>query len=328
MATRVSSPESGLSTTTAIYENAFQKFKPARPPADTQPVLADSPPATAQPNWDVLATFALYGQQSISALSISPSRARYSLVARIVRPGTKDLNPLLSPVLFDSLSESVRPRSAARTFESHAPPSSLREYEDSSSPIIFQRSPSDEPWQSHLDKERDIIFSADEFPTRTSSEIIPERGLCPTPASIHRAETLRSDDPQRKLSYGPKLNMPHQKSLPGGKGSRQLRRKAGWSIENGDASPGVRRSSNSFRVSQYPMFCKADSKDLSPPQRKMRLETSTSESGESIKQAVIIPSIVPAMTALIFAVLHYSDQPFEASDHIHCTSIVRFAGYD
>lgn len=283
----ISSPESGLSTTTAIYEHDFQKFKPARPPADTQPVPAENPPATVQPNWDVLATFALCGQQSISALSRSPSRARYSLGARIVRLETKDRNALLSPILFDSLSDSVGPRSAARPFESHAPSSSPRGFKDTSSPIIFQRSPSDEPRQSHLDKERDITFSADEFPTRTSSEIIPERYLCPTPDSIHRAEILRSDDPQRKLSPGKKLIMPHQKSLPRGIGSRQLRRKAGWSTENGDASPGVRRNSNNLRVSQSPVFCKADSKDFRPPQRKMGLETSTSESGESIKQAVI-----------------------------------------
>lgn len=285
----VSSPESALSTTTANYDNASQKFKPAKRP--NLPAQAENPPSTPQPNWDVLATFALDSQQSISASSRSPSRARYSLGARIAEPESKDRNPLLSPILLDSFSDPVRPRSSARYFQSHAPSSSLREHKHSSSQFTVQRSASDQLRQSHPDHESDITFSADEFQTRTSSEIIPERGLCSMPDSTHRSEILRFNHPQRNLAYGERSNMPKQKSLHRGTGSRQLRRKASWSTGNGDASPGVRRNSNDFRAPRLPLFCKVNLTNFSPLQSKSRLETSKSDSGENIKQAVTLPSL-------------------------------------
>lgn len=316
----VSSPESGR---TAIYESAFQKCKPAIRPGTS---LAENLPSTAQPNWDVLATFVSYSQQSISALSRSPSRAQYSLGARIAGPRSKDLDPLLSPILFNLRSDPFRPRSAARHFESHTP-SSLREYKDSTSPFLVERSQTDEPRQSHLDHERDDTFSANEFQTRTSSKIILERGLYPTPDSIHHTEIL-PDDPQRVLFDGEKLNMPKQKSLPGRTRPRQLRRKAGWSTEDGETSPGVRRNSSNLQAETSPVFRKDGSKDFNSSHRKSRLETRKSESEESIKQAVILPSIALAMMPLNSAVHHHGVQSSEASDRIHYTSIVLIAGYD
>lgn len=316
----VSSPE-----TTAKYQNAFQKFKPPQRPAYNQPALAENPPSIAHRSWDVLATFGLYGRQSIGALNRSPSKARCSPGARIARTGMNDHNPLLSPEILDSLSDSARPRSAAR-YESHAPSSPLRGYKDSSSPFFVQPSPSNEPRQSDQDHDRVSTFSPDKFQTRTDSGIIPERGLYSS-NSVHHAEIFRSADPQRKHSDYEKTNMPKQKSMPTEAGLRQLRRKAGWSTENGNASPGVRKNANNFRVPQSPVFCKLDS-DFSPPQRQLKLETSTSENGESIKQAVILPSVVPAIMTLISAVHHYRDHTFKASDHIHYPSTVLFAGDD
>lgn len=311
----VSSSESG--------RTAFQKRKPAIRPGTS---LAENSPSTAQPNWDVLATFISYGQQSISALSRSPSRAGYSLGARIAGRGSKDLDPLSSPILFNSRSDPVRPCSAARHIESHTP-SSLREYNGSTSPFLVERSQTDEPRHSHLDHVRDVTFSANEFQTGTNSKIISECGLYTPPGSIHHTEIL-PHDPQRVLSDGRKLNMPKQNSLPRSARPRQLRRKAGWSTEDGEASPGVRRNSSNLQAEQSPVFRKAGSKDFNPSHRKSRLETRTSESEESIKQAVILPSIALAMMPLNFAVHHHGDQSFEASDRIHYTSIVLIAGYD
>ncbi|MCJ1263325.1 hypothetical protein MMC22_003195 [Lobaria immixta] len=93
--------------------------------------------------------------------------------------------------------------------------------------------------------------------------------------------------------------MPKHQSLPRGVASGQLRRKAGWSTENGDASPGDRRNSNNFRVPRSPESWKVDSNDFSPPQRKLRLDTNTSESGESIKQASITTVISPSKPQII-----------------------------
>lgn len=295
----------------------------------TQPALVENPLSKALPDGGVLPTFALYGQQSTSALSRSPSRVRYSVGTRITRPRIKDGDPLLSSILFDPLANPARSRIAPQNFESHAPSSSLREDKDLSSPFIVQRSSSDGPQQSNPDHGRDIVFFADELlQTMKSSEIGLERGLYSTPGSIHHTRKPQSDYPQRELSYGEKLTMPKHQSLPRGAASRQLRRKAGWSTEKGDASPGDRRNSNNFRVRRSPEFCKVDSNNFSPPQRKLRLDTSTSESGESIKQAVILSSIILAIMMLIFAVHHHRDQPFETPDHIHYTSIVLFSGYE
>lgn len=85
--------------------------------------------------------------------------------------------------------------------------------------------------------------------------------------------------------------MPKQKLSPMGTGSKFLRRKAGWSTRNGDALPSVQRKANIFRVPQRPELCEVDSNDFSLPQRKLRLKTGTSDSGESIEQAVGSPSV-------------------------------------
>lgn len=316
----VSSPE-----TTAKHQNAFQKFNPPQRAAYYQPALPENPPSTAHRSWDLLATFALYDRQSIGALNRSPSKTRCSLGARIARTGTKDHNPLILPEILNSLSDPARPRSAA-PYESHVPSSPLREYKDSSSPFFVQPSPSNEPRQSYQDHEMVSTFSADKFQTRTDSGIIPEGRLRSTSDSVHHAEIFRSANPQRKHSYDEKTNMPKQKSMPREAGLRQLRCKAGWSTENEDASPGFRKNANNLRVPQSPVFCKLDSDDVSPPQRNLKLETSTSENGESIKQAVILPTIVPAIMMLISAVHYYRDHTVKASDHIHYTSTVLFAG--
>lgn len=289
---------------------------------ESQPARAENPASTAQPKWDVLATFALYGQQSLSALTRSSSRARHSPGARVAGSRTKNLNHLSSPILLDSLSDPARPRSAARHLDSHATSSPLREHQDSSSQFIVPCNPSHELRQSHLDHERDVSFSADKSRIKIRSEINARRGRCSPSDSVHRAETLWSDDRQRKQYYIEKFNMPKQKSVPTSTGSRQLRRKAGWSTETGDASPWARRSSNNFLVPQSPMFGVVDSNDFSPHERKLRLEPSTPDNEERIKQAVFLPSIVPAvcgMMTLILVVHHHGDQSFEASDHIHHT---------
>lgn len=268
----------------------------------------------------MLATFALYGRQSIRALNRSP-KAWCTLGARVARTGIKD------EVLPESVdSHPARPGSAAR-YESHAPSSPLREYKDSSSPFFVQPVPSNEPRQSYQDHQMVSAFAADKFQIRAESGIIPEDRLCSTSDSVYHAEIFRSAGPPRKYSHLEK-KIPKQKSMPRDAGLRQLRRKAGWSTEDRYASPGVRKSANNFGVPQSPVFRKLVSDDVSPLQRNLKLETSTSENGESIKQAVILPTIFPATMTLIFAVHYYRDHTFKASDHIHYTSTVLFAGYE